>query len=215
MGYMTLGSITIEMKWLVMIVSLLLSYIIIRVSKKSGHQKILLELIIDSLILGVFILKGSLLIIDPFLVMKAPLSLLYFSGGELGFWLAVAVATYFYFRKADKKGIPFSEQMDLYFFYLFYSFTIFHLIYLFISPGWEHLLNFLIPSIVFIRIWIKRIPLPYFSFIVGFSFFQLVLANIFESKNDFFGYKFGFYSILILFLLFSKKTLEKKWNQAN
>lgn len=173
MDFITLGSITIETKWLVIPASLLLSLIIIRIRNKKSTQTIILESISNSLLIGLFVIKFSLIIIEPKLVIKDPLSLLYFSGGELGFWLGVSIAIISFFRTTRKKNVPFPDSIDVFFYYTLFSFTIFHLISMFMNPGWEHILNLLFTTFVFAWIFKKENQFLFSLMQLDFPFFKL------------------------------------------
>lgn len=53
--------------------------------KEPGKQ--LFDLVLNSVFWGLLIWKGSLLLLEPRLIMESPLSLLYFTGGTKGFIL--------------------------------------------------------------------------------------------------------------------------------
>lgn len=90
-----IGSFAILMKWMLLGVAFLIGLIFIkielhRIFNKEVSKKVF-DLFSNSLLLLVLIWKGSLLILEPKLIMKSPFSLLYFTGGEKGLLLSIAV----------------------------------------------------------------------------------------------------------------------------
>lgn len=208
MDYITLGSVTIEAKWLVLALSLLLSLIPLQLIK-SKYKTVMIDAIVNSLFVGFFVLKISLILIRPAATMRNPLSLLYFTGGEFGFWLGVSASMFSFFLIAREKKIPFTDGINVFTVYLLCSFTLYHMISIVMEPGWEHALNLFFSIFILFWMYFRRQQIPFFSMALGFAFYQLVLANLFENTKYFLSEKQIFFTILILFLLASKKRFTK------
>lgn len=209
MDYVSFGSITVPTKWLLLTAALLLSYFILKFHKNPPYLPIIFDAISNSLLIGLVVLKLSLLLIEPRLVISHPLSLLYFTGGEFGYWLGVAVAILAFFWETKKKEIPFPTRFSAFFFYSLYAYTIFHVAALFFNLQWEHFLSLLFSAVVFIWLFGIRKPLPYDTFSISFAFYQLVLVNVFQTTGSSLIYEYFFYAILILVMIWLKKFFNK------
>jgi peroxiredoxin len=148
MGFITIGSLTIASKWIFLAVALLLSYILLKIQKFSTD---LLDVVSNSLFVGFLVLKLSLFLVQPDLVINSPLSLLYFTGGKIGLGLAVIIASAIYFWGTRKLGISFQKRILTYGLYVLYSFSFYHLLFLLINQDWQYFLYLLLP--IFILIW--------------------------------------------------------------
>ncbi|WP_246145563.1 redoxin domain-containing protein [Bacillus rubiinfantis] len=103
-----IGSISIMAKWLLLGLAVLIGLLVIQLWLRKTYadiQKKLLELLINSLILGFIILKGSLIIFEPTIVINSPLSLLYFTGGTPGLVFAIVISSFYFLFKARKVTI--------------------------------------------------------------------------------------------------------------
>lgn len=89
MSNIQLGSFVLNTELLVYLASALAGALALRLLRR-GHpgKEADLSVAWGSMLLWIVIWKVSLLLIDPASVMQRPLSLLYFSGGAIGFWLA-------------------------------------------------------------------------------------------------------------------------------
>jgi peroxiredoxin len=145
MDFITVGSLTIASKWIFLAVALFVSYILLKIQK---YPPGLLETISNCLVIGVIVLKLSLILVQPSLVINSPLSLLYFTGGKLGFWLAVIIASSMYFLGTRKQEISYQTRVHTYGLYVLYSFSFYHLLFLLINQEWQHFFYLLLPIIV-------------------------------------------------------------------
>ncbi|MCU6712607.1 TlpA family protein disulfide reductase [Paenibacillus sp. J5C_2022] len=93
MSNIQLGSFVLNTELLVYLASALAGALALRLLRR-GHpgKEADLSAAWGSMLLWIVIWKGSLLLIDPASVVQRPLSLLYFSGGTAGFWLATIVS---------------------------------------------------------------------------------------------------------------------------
>lgn len=64
-------------------------------------------------ILAIAIWKFSFILFEPVRVLAHPSSLLYFSGGERGVWLAIVTAVAFFYYRSKKEGNSIRLYMDL------------------------------------------------------------------------------------------------------
>ncbi|WP_232426252.1 redoxin domain-containing protein [Cytobacillus praedii] len=74
-------------------------------SPKKELGKQLFELAVNSVFWGFLIWKGSLLLLEPKLIVESPMSLLYFTGGTRGFILGILGAFIYFVLKARKLKI--------------------------------------------------------------------------------------------------------------
>jgi hypothetical protein len=202
MNYISVGSITVQSKWLILIAALFLSYSILKFIKKT--PQIILEKIINSLFIGFIVFKFSLVLVEPSLVVNDPLSLLYFSGGELGYWLAILVAAVTFFWGIHRGKVQFQEGYKAIYHFSLDAFTIYYLVFLFIHFTWEYLSNTVF-SIVLVLWSIKGRSFTFVTSSLIFAFYQILLANVFRSLSHLSIFYYAFYTILILVLLIVKK----------
>lgn len=88
--YYLIGSITVPSNWVALIVSFLFAYIAIR--KRYGKQ--LAERFSDSVFYLIIIWKLSVIVTDFSTVIKAPMSIVYFNGGLVGFCLGLVFVAF-------------------------------------------------------------------------------------------------------------------------
>lgn len=100
-----IGPIVLRSQGLVIILSMLIGYFVanFRLKRIDGLENEARSRIIETIeiapILAIAVWKLSLILFDPVRVVTNPSSLLYFSGGERGVWLAaIAVFVYFYYH---------------------------------------------------------------------------------------------------------------------
>jgi peroxiredoxin len=97
------------MKWIVLGIAVVIGFIFLKVwllrSQKKEPGKQLFDLVINSVIWGFLIWKGSLLLLEPKLIIESPLSLLYFTGGTKGLILGTLGALIYLIFKARKLEI--------------------------------------------------------------------------------------------------------------
>lgn len=204
MDYVSFGSITVPTKWLLLAVAFLISYLLLKLRKKPAFSAIVFDAISNSLFMGILVLKLSLLLLEPSLIIKNPMSLLYFTGGDLGYWLAVCIALLTFLWETKKNGLQFELSIKALFSYILYTILIYHGAQLFFNPGWDHALNLLFAAFVFVWLFVAKKGFSYYPLLVGFALFQLVLTNLFGGTS----YEYIFYSLLIVVLLLFKKQFN-------
>lgn len=183
MDFITIGNLTIASKWIILGIALLISYLILRIHKKEKdiNQSIILGGITNSLFTGFIMLKLSLIIIDPILVFNNPLTLLYFTGGKVGFWFAVIIASAAFFLEARKKKISIQNSLSAFIIFLFSTVSIYHLILFIVYPGWEHMLILLISISVLIGWFLKNKSI---QMLKNFAIIVALLGLIAWTVND-------------------------------
>lgn len=103
-----LGPILIKMSLLITAVSIGLAFVAVRLRLRDEKplQKSILELMSSTLLLAFLVWKFSYVLFYPAKAVAQPSSLLYFSGGERGIWLALLAAAVFVVIQIRKQGIP-------------------------------------------------------------------------------------------------------------
>lgn len=104
MQIIQIGSLAVSLKWLILGIAILLGLVTIKLWLKGTqeneiHKKVF-DLIANGIFLGFIVWKGSLLILEPSLVIKSPMSLLYFTGGTPGLVIAALSAIIFVVYKS-------------------------------------------------------------------------------------------------------------------
>lgn len=94
-----------ETQWLIISFSIFVGYLVIRNRLPRDEYPVqrMIDTIENSLIIALVIWKFSLILFEPITVITNPLALLYFSGGEHGIWLAVAIASIYIAFRAQKE----------------------------------------------------------------------------------------------------------------
>ena len=109
MKVIQIGSFAIFLKWLLfggaMMIGLILLKLWLHRSQPKDVNKQLFDIVTNSVFWGFLIWKGSLLLLEPKLVMKSPLSLLYFTGGSTGLIIAITSAIIYFMYKARKQQL--------------------------------------------------------------------------------------------------------------
>ncbi|MGM7634521.1 hypothetical protein [Bacillus sp. Hm123] len=88
MKWYTIGSLTVPVSQL----ALGLAFLLIALYLWWKKEKDLLDVYGNTVLLFILVWKFSIALFSFSLVIEAPMSLLYFNGGDRGFWLAVIVA---------------------------------------------------------------------------------------------------------------------------
>jgi hypothetical protein len=101
-----IGSFAILLKWLLFGVAFLVGIIFIKIWLKRSQEdeisKKLFDLYSNCLFILLIAWKGSLLLLEPILVLKSPLSLLYFTGGNKGLSIAIIITILYFIYKGRK-----------------------------------------------------------------------------------------------------------------
>lgn len=106
MKVLQIGSFAILVKWVILIVAFLIGLFFIKTVLKSSLNKEISKKVFDlysnSLFLLFLLWKGSLLLLEPKLIIKSPLSLLYFTGGEKGLVIASGIIILYFIYQGRK-----------------------------------------------------------------------------------------------------------------
>jgi peroxiredoxin len=101
-----IGSFTIMMRWVILGMAIVVGFTFLKIwllrSQSKDLGKKIFDAVVNSVFWGFLIWKGSLLLLEPKLVIDSPLSLLYFTGGTKGLILGIIGAIIYFFFKARK-----------------------------------------------------------------------------------------------------------------
>nr|WP_263327189.1 redoxin domain-containing protein [Neobacillus sp. Marseille-Q6967] len=124
------------MKWIVLGISILIGFIILKLwllrSQRNELVKKLFDIVSNSVFLGFLIWKGSLLLLEPKLIVKSPLSLLYFTGGDKGLILGILGSYIYFFCKTMKLNISFFITLQTKLIFSFSVLSVYHFLLLFL-----------------------------------------------------------------------------------
>lgn len=220
MDIIQIGSFTILLKWFLLGVAILFGIVLIKVLllrlPNREENKAVFDLLTNSVFLGFFIWKGSLLLTEPSLVIKSPLSLLYFTGGRSGLILAIIFSIYYFIYKARKLDISMLVTLK---YGLLFSFSVLS-VYHFLSATFVednfiyHVLIGIYSLTNLILILVKKILSSYksfFSVIVLFSFFKIILSMGLINESTVFIFsmeQWFFVGLIILSLYFWDRKLQ-------
>lgn len=160
MNVLQMGSLAILFKWILLGTGIIIGLIFIRIWLQRSLSKEISKKVFDLLTNGLFLLvlvwKGSLLILEPKIVMKSPFSLLYFTGGEKGLAIAFLI-TIVYFIYMARKLISKNVIIQILLIFSLIVTSSYHFLFLFFLEDNE-LLHLLMGSIasVFLYLFLKR-----------------------------------------------------------
>ncbi|WP_313800347.1 redoxin domain-containing protein [Cytobacillus sp.] len=97
------------MKWIIFGIAIVIGFVLLKLwllrSQKKETGKQVFDMALNSIFWGFLIWKGSLLLLEPKLVIESPMSLVYFTGGTRGFILGLLGALIYFVLKARKLKI--------------------------------------------------------------------------------------------------------------
>ncbi|MEH7226541.1 redoxin domain-containing protein [Bacillus sp. JJ1566] len=109
MHFIQIGSLAILTKWVILGIGVLAGLLVVRVWLAKTETKEVTKSVVNLLSNGIFIgflaWKGSLLLLEPKLVIKSPMSLLYFSGGTKGLIIAVVITLFYLLYHIKKRTV--------------------------------------------------------------------------------------------------------------
>ncbi|MCM3567760.1 hypothetical protein [Neobacillus mesonae] len=220
MEVIQIGSFAISLKWLLLGLALIAGVGIMKqwLSKKQEKDihKGMMELLFNSLFLGFMIWKGSLFLLEPSLVMKSPLSLLYFSGGSNGLMLAIIGSIMYFLLKGRKNHIPNLILLQFGFLFSFSAMTFYYLLTIFFLKEYivSHIILGLFTAIMTIIMFFKQQMVTQkniFTSLILFSFLHLLLSFTVETldKNLFSMDQLFFICLIIVSLVYwDKRTIS-------
>ncbi|RNB83750.1 hypothetical protein EDM59_14560 [Brevibacillus nitrificans] len=103
-----LGPFLVKMSMLIIAISILLAFaaVHLRLREERVFKKTIWEVMSSSILLGFVVWKFSYILLYPSKAMAQPASILYFSGGDRGFWLALLAVIVYLVVTVRKRGIP-------------------------------------------------------------------------------------------------------------
>lgn len=109
MHFIQIGSLAIMTKWIILGVGIIAGLIIARVwlakTTSTDNTKSIINLLTNGIFIGFLAWKGSLFLLEPALVIKSPMSLLYFTGGAKGLVIAVLIAFLYFLYHLKKRTV--------------------------------------------------------------------------------------------------------------
>ncbi|MDZ5472275.1 hypothetical protein SM124_11000 [Bacillus sp. 31A1R] len=130
MNVLQIGSIAILYKWVFLGIAIFIGYISIRVWLQSSTEKKnikpIMDLLFNTIFLSFLVWKGSLLLLEPSIILKSPFSILYFTGGSKGLILAIIFSFAYFFLKAKKLEISNEFIIKLMFIFSLVVLTAYH-----------------------------------------------------------------------------------------
>lgn len=182
MDIIQIGSLSILLKWFLLGVSVISSVVILKILlhslPKEKPKKEVFDLLTNSIILGFFIWKGSLLLFEPSIILHNPLSVLYFTGGNSGLILAIIFTLSYFIYQARKLKFLFTLKYGLLFIlatlFIFYMLSAFFL--------GDHSIPYLLVSLsslfAFCLIAFKGIRAKYKQLLATFGLLGMVVWGI-------------------------------------
>lgn len=220
MEVIQIGSFAILLKWLLLGLAILLGLILIkfwlqRSENMELHKKVL-DLLSNSVFIGFFIWKGSLMLLEPSLVLKSPFSLLYFTGGSKGLIIAAICSISYFILKARKSNIHNSLIFQTVFIFCLAVWSMFHLLMFFFIEDqvvYHVLLGFLAFILLILSLIKKNLLLQksMVSNVILLSFLNLIVSILFdETANRFFIFsieQWFFIGLILLSLFLEEKKM--------
>lgn len=80
-----IGNATIPSSWVALVIAITITYLVIRIR----YGKYISEVLVDSIFYFVIVWKLSVILTDFNNVIKSPLNIIYFNGGQIGFYLGL------------------------------------------------------------------------------------------------------------------------------
>lgn len=105
------GKVTVLSSWIALIFAFIAAYVAVR--KRFGKQ--CADVLLDGVFYFVLVWKLSVLITDFNIVIKWPLSIIYFHGGRTGVYLGLLAACVVVYRSVKKKRLRKEAQLGLFF----------------------------------------------------------------------------------------------------
>lgn len=213
MEVIQIGSLAILPKWVLLGAAIILGLLFINIWLRRSQQKKVFDLLSNSVFLGFFIWKGSLLLLDPVLVWKSPFSLLYFSGGNDGLIIAIICSGIYFILQSRKINISNILACQSIFLFSFAVLAVYHVLFV-VFLGTDRMYHLIVGafSILILIVGFLKEHILYrrgmISATILFSFIQLILLFVLFKTNHrafIFSLEQWFFIGLIIFLLFIDK----------
>lgn len=138
MQIIQIGSLAVSLKWLLLGIALVFGLVTIKLWLKSTQENELHKKVFDTIANGIFlgfiVWKGSLLILEPSLVIKSPMSLLYFTGGTPGLVISALSAIIFVVYKSRRMKLSNSLILHCSIMFIFAAMGSYYLLAFFLIP---------------------------------------------------------------------------------
>jgi len=111
-----LGPLVLNLELLMFILSAVTGYLGLKYRLKKATVAVegnISDTFVNALILGFVIWKCSLILFDPISVVHYPMSLIYFSGGDQGLVLAIAISVIYVWFRTRKDGTDIMMNLDV------------------------------------------------------------------------------------------------------
>ena len=105
-----IGNVTVPSSWISLIIAFIVAYIAVRIryGKRSA------DVLLDAIFYFVLVWKLSVIVTDFGTIIKSPLSIIYFHGGVVGFYLGLFAAGVTILIDAKKKGLGLMDRVGLF-----------------------------------------------------------------------------------------------------
>ena len=104
------GNVTLASSWIALIIAFVVAYIAIRF--RFGKE--ISGVLVDSIFYFVLVWKLSVIVTDFGNVIKSPLSIIYFNGGTIGFYLALLAVGITLLIESKKKKLHRIDRLALF-----------------------------------------------------------------------------------------------------
>lgn len=108
--YFTIVNLTVPSSWIALLTAFFITYAAIRIR----YGKRISGVLVDAIFYFILVWKLSVIITDFGHVIKSPLSILYFNGGKLGFYLGIVAAGIAIYIELKKNGFHKLERIGLF-----------------------------------------------------------------------------------------------------
>lgn len=110
---LSIGPLMVQIRWIALILSVLVGYVLIRVVyKQDKHKSLVIDKMWNALIIGIVVWKGSLFLLKPLATINNPMMLVYFSGGTFGVMLSLAVVALYFYMIARKHKLSLTRLLN-------------------------------------------------------------------------------------------------------
>ncbi|OAB42470.1 hypothetical protein [Paenibacillus glacialis] len=213
-----IGPLVLNLELLIFILSAFIGYLALKYRLKKAAVAVdgnVSDKFVNALILGFVIWKGSLIIFDPMSVIQYPMSLLYFSGGEKGLWLAITISILYIWIRTRKDGTSIMMNLDLLLAGWIASSVMYHLLLLTLNREnvLYHSLNIVLNIVLSLYCYTRKKPVFLSRFMIWYS---VIMIGVSFAEKDRTFFVFGFtkvqmiYFILFIIFLWIDTALDKE-----
>lgn len=219
MEVIQIGSLAILPKWVLLGGAIILGLIFTKIWLKGSQSKKVFDILSNSVFLGFFIWKGSIILFNPVLVWKSPFSLLYFSGGSDGLIIAIICSGLYFILKSRKERLSNLLAVQTIFIFSFVVLALYHIaftVFLELDVIFHLLVGTFSIVILVLSLMKSNILLlkGMISATILFSFIYLIFSFIFIETNNrlliFTLEQWFFIGLIIFSLLMDKGSKQSK-----